>query len=80
VLAGLRVAWQIAIGKLATLTGNRRKPQLPSSPTKFAVLPRSDAHEYYSVVTPNGCTLSLRPLREEEATYLAETLNRYVER
>ena len=49
---------------------------------EYTVFPRTDCHDrqLYAVVAPNGCALPMRPLEEEEAEHLAETLNRYLKR
>ena len=45
----------------------------------FRIYPRADCEERFTVVTPNGCALPLRPLWENEAQFLVDTLNVFVE-
>jgi|MudIll2142460700_1097286.scaffolds.fasta_scaffold773986_3 hypothetical protein len=47
--------------------------------TKFRVYPRTDYSDRFAVVGPNGCVLPLRPLWENEAQRLADTLNVFAE-
>ena len=45
----------------------------------YQVYPRSDCEDQYAVVAPNGCALPLRPLWKNEAEFLVNTLNVFVE-
>jgi len=46
---------------------------------RYRVYPRADCAERFTVVAPNGCSLPLRPLWENEAAFLAKTLNAFAE-
>jgi hypothetical protein len=46
---------------------------------KFRIYPRADHDDRFAVVGPNGCALPLRPLWENEAQFLVDTLNVFVE-
>ena len=46
---------------------------------RYRVFPRVDCEERFAVIAPNGCSLPLRPLWENEAEFVAKTLNALVE-
>jgi hypothetical protein len=46
---------------------------------KYRVYPRVDHEDRFAVVAPNGCALPLRPLWENEAEFVAKTLNAFAE-
>jgi hypothetical protein len=45
----------------------------------YRVYPRVDDEDRFAVVAPNGCVLPLRPLWENEAEFVAKTLNAFAE-
>ena len=47
--------------------------------TRFEVYPRADCREGFAVVSPTGCVLPLRPLWENEAKHVVNTLNVFLE-
>ena len=46
---------------------------------RFQIYPRTDSEDHYAVIAPNGCALPLRPLWKNEAEFLTDTLNVFVE-
>ena len=62
-------------GSQMSTVGQERSSAEPG----FRIYPRTDCEERFTVVTPNGCALPLRPLWENEAQFLVDTLNVFVE-
>jgi hypothetical protein len=46
---------------------------------RYRVFPRVDCEGRFTVIAPNGCSLPLRPLWENEAEFVVNTLNAFAE-
>jgi hypothetical protein len=58
-----------------TVPGQERSCMEPG----YRVYPRVDCDGRFAVIAPNGCALPLRPLWENEAEFVAKTLNALAE-